>query len=295
MGILDFLRKKKKVEQNRITQSKSTLPNVTMTDEQVNAILEEEIKTFFPDQGCWSSDCFGQSNEVSYENLPCHLRNNSWLSSLLKDVMDRKGIHMPRHTIKNFIDNSKDFEKLRHAYELRIVEWQINWIKNDGENWIFPEGYDELALSLSEDVDIIIRGGVSRTLQAIGMNKDVIEEGLEKFADSWRHAAMLIGFEHLYEPFMFRKGNPSPASEEHLNNRLADREYKYYKSHKNSVDKYGVATPAKRMTPEEHAKLLKVLNKQNFKRIRYLEAWKKNSFKNSERHTIYSEEDSLNK
>ncbi len=295
MGILDFLRKKKKVEQNRITQSKSTLPNVTMTDEQVNAILEEEIKTFFPDQGCWSSDCFRQSNEVNYENLPCHLRNNSWLSSLLKDVMDRKGIHMPRHTIKNFIDNSKDFEKLRHAYELRIVEWQINWIKNDGENWIFPEGYDELALSLSEDVDIIIRGGVSRTLQAIGMNKDVIEEGLEKFADSWRHAAMLIGFEHLYEPFMFRKGNPSPASEDHLNNWLADREYKYYKSHKNSVDKYGVATPAMRMTPEEHAKLLQVLNKQNFKRIRYLEAWKQNPFKNSERHTIYSEEDSLNK
>ena len=295
MGILDFLRKKKKVEQNRITQSKSTLPNVTMTDEQVNAILEEEIKTFFPDQGCWSSDCFRQSNEVSYENLPCHLRNNAWLSSLLKDVMDRKGIHMPRHTIKNFIDNSKDFEKLRHAYELRIVEWQINWIKNDGENWIFPEGYDELALSLSEDVDIIIRGGVSRTLQAIGMNKDVIEEGLEKFADSWRHAAMLIGFEHLYEPFMFRKGNPSPASEDHLNNWLADREYKYYKSHKNSVDKYGVATPAMRMTPEEHAKLLQVLNKQNFKRIRYLEAWKQNPFKNSERHTIYSEEDSLNK
>lgn len=295
MGILDFLRKKKKVEQNSITQSESTLPNVTMTDEQVNAILEEEIKTFFPDQGCWSSDCFRQSNEVSYENLPCHLRNNAWLSSLLKDVMDRKGIHMPRHTIKKFIDNSKDFEKLRHAYELRIVEWQINWIKNDGENWIFPEGYDELALSLSEDVDIIIRGGVSRTLQAIGMNKDVIEEGLEKFADSWRHAAMLIGFEHLYEPFMFRKGNPSPASEEHLNNWLADREYKYYKSHKNSVDKYGVATPAMRMTPEEHAKLLKVLNKQNFKRIRYLEAWKQNPFKNSERHTIYSEEDSLNK
>ena len=293
MEILDFFRKKK-AEQNSITQ----LGNVyaTITDKQANAILEEEIKTFFPDQGCWWSACFRRPSEVKYKNLPCHLRDNDWLSCLLKDVIeDRKGMHLPSHTIKNFIDKSEEFAKLRHAYELKIVEWQINWIKIGGKNWIVPEGYDELALYFSEDVDKIIRGGVSRTLQAIGMNRDVIEEGLERFAESWRPAAMRIGFEHIYEPCMFTLGKPNPASEEHKNNWLADREYQYYKLHKKSVDKYGVPTPAMLMTSAEHAELLTVLTKQNIQRMKYLEDWQEGSLINSKQQKKYAEEDTLSK
>ncbi len=288
MGILDFLRKKKDAEQKGITQSEFVLLSTTITDEQANAILEEEIRTFFPDQGHWSSNCFRQSNEVCYGNLPCHLRDNDWLSNLLQDVLDKKGIYIPKHNIKSFIDNSKSFEKLRHAYELRIVEWQIKWIQGRGEGWLVPKGYDEIALLFSEDVDIIIRGGVLKTLQAIGMNKDVIEEGLERFADIWRPTAMRLGFEHLYEPVEYVIGNSErkklePVSEGHKKNWLADREYQYYQTHRNSVDKYGVLTPAMKMTPVEHAELLAVLTVQNSQRNKIIEVWKNNSSSHSPR------------
>jgi len=291
MGILDFLRRKKESEKKTEVKPQKELPKVVINDEKVNAILEEEIKDFFPNKGVWYSNCFRQPSEVSYSNLPCHLRDNDWLSKLLHRELNEKGIYIPQHTIKKFMDNSETFVDLRHKHELRIVKWQINWINNGGSNWLMPKGTDEFSLLVSEDVDKIIRGGVSKTLKAIGMDGEVIEEGLEKYADIWRPSAMSIGFGNKYEPVVFMVGTPDKADEEHKRNWIADREYRYYQAHKNSVDNYGTKTPAMQMTPEEHAQLVSILEKQNEARARFVENWRRAAVRKPIQHQTYVEDE----
>ncbi len=243
-------------------------------DINVNLILEEEINDFFPTEGVWYSNCFMKPTEIKLDNLPCHLRDNNWMSRLLYKKLRNKGILISRYKIKKFMDNSKNFSNLRHNYELKIVKWQIEYTINGGKNWIMPKGYDEISLLFSEDFDKIIRCGVVNTLKAIGMNKDVIEEGLEKCADIWRPKAMEVSFTHLFEPAFFMIMSKFPADEEHKQNWLKNREYQYYKRHKDSINKYGNLTPAMQMTPEQHAKLVDILQKQNTQRNKLLEAWK---------------------
>lgn len=294
MGILDFLRRKKESQKKTEVKPQEELPKVVINDEKVNAILEEEIKDFFPNKGVWYSNCFRQPSEVGYDNMPCHLRDNAWLSELLHRELNEKGIYIPQHTIKKFMDNSENFANLRHEHELRIVKWQINWINNGGK-WLMPKGTDEFSLLVSEDVDKIIRGRVSKTLKAIGMDGEVIEEGLEKYADIWRPSAMSTGFGNKYEPVVFMVGTPDKADEEHKQNWISDREYRYYQAHKNSVDNYGIKTPAMQMTPEEHAKLVTVLEKQNEQRDRFIEQWRKTTIRKPIEHATYEDEDTLSR
>ena len=291
MGLLDFFRTKKETEKKNETKLEEELPKVVINDEKVNAILEEEIKDFFPNKGVWYSNCFRQPSGISYSNLPCHLRDNAWLSKLLHRKLNDKGIYIPQHTIKKFMDNSETFADLRHKHELRIVKWQINWITDGGSNWLMPKGTDEFSLLFSEDVDEIIRGGVSKTLRAIGMENEVIEEGLEKYADTWRPSAMKKGFGHKYEPVVFMVGAPDDADEEHKRNWFANREYQYYQRHKNSVDAYGTLTPAMRMTPEENSQLVAILEKQNDERIKFIKNWKKNTKRKPIHHQTYVEDE----
>lgn len=300
MGILDFLRRKKQVEDKTESNPEKDLSKVVINDEKVNAILEEEIKDFFPDTGVWYSNCFGRPSEVEYGNLPCHLRDNAWMSRLLYNNLQAKKIHIPIHipqyTIKKFMDNSDSFAKLRHDYELKIVEWQIHWIINGGEGWCMPKGYDEFALLFSEDVDKIVRGGVVKTLRAIGMDSEVIEEGLEKYSDIWRPYCMKLGFKHIYDPVIYLKGKPEmPPSEEHKKNWLADREYQYYQTHKHSVDSYGTLTPAMQMSPEEYSKLTATLEKQNEMRKSYITMWRNNKYRIPQHNSTNENEDILSK
>ena len=291
MGILDFLRRKKEAEKKTEVKQEEDSPKVVINEDRVSAILEEEIKDFFPNKGVWYSNCFRQPSEVGYGNMPCHLRDNAWLSELLHRKLNEKGIYIPQHTIKKFMDNSENFASLRHEHELRIVKWQINWINNGGSNWLMPKGTDEFSLLVSEDVDKIIRGGVSKTLKAIGMDGEVIEEGLEKYADIWRPSAMSTGFGNKYEPVVFMVGTPDKADEEHKRNWIANREYEYYQCHKNSVDTYGTKTPAMEMTPKEHAQLVSVLEKQNEARARFVENWRRTAVRKPIQHQTYVEDE----
>lgn len=278
MGLLDKLRRKKQIGQDADYRP----PRVVEAKDKVFAILEAEIKDFFPDTGHWYSTCFRRPREVAYCNLPCHLRDNTWMSQLLHKKLIDKGIYIRRNTIQGFLNMSENFKKLRHEYELKIVQWQIKWIISGGENWLLPDGYDEFSLLCSDKVENLYRGGVKKTLKAIGMDEEVIEEGLEKYSDIWRDGAMRTSFNHLYQPVMYLVGSPKAADEEHRKNWIADREYQYYQAHKQVVDKYGTKTPAMFMSPERHAKLLAVLEKQNEQRRKEIDEWRKTAKVKSE-------------
>ena len=177
MGLLDFIIRKRQ-EQNKTNTKSRILPKIATNDEEANVILEEEIKNFFPKEGVWYDNCFSRPREVWSVNLPCHLRDNAWMSQLLHKVLKDKRIYIKPHTIKQFMDNSETFAELRHEYELKIVEWQIDWVMMGGTNWLPPNGSDEFSLIFSEDYDKIVRDGIVKTLKAIGMDAEVVEEGL---------------------------------------------------------------------------------------------------------------------
>ncbi len=284
MGFLDLFRKKKQT--STATEEKQVeLPNV-VADDKVDDILNQEILEFFPKDGTWWSCCFNRPKEIEKDNLPCHLREHDWMSKLLHQNLLEKKIYISASKIKAFMDSSKVFADLRHNYELEIVRWQIDWIRKGGEHWLMPEGFDEFSLLFSPDVDKMFRGGVVKTLSAIGMNREVIEEGIEKNADMWRERYMERSFEHAFEPIGYLRDPIEPADPAHKENWLRLRRYEYYTDHKDSVDKYGEVTPDMQLNIEEWSQLQSVTNQQNKEREQLVEHWKK--------HPIYKRNSMIN-
>lgn len=272
MGFLDLFRKKT----STATEEKQVeLPNV-VADDKVDDILNQEILEFFPKDGTWWSCCFNRPKEIEKDNLPCHLREHDWMSKLLHQNLLEKKIYISASKIKAFMDASETFAKLRHNYELEIVRWQINFIKNNGENWVIPKGYDDASFLYVTDAEEFFRGGVVETLRAIGMDKEVIEEGLEKYADLWREGYINLSFINAFEPSNFLRDPIKPADENHKENWLRLRRYEYYTDHKDSVDKYGEVTPDMQLHGEQLSQLKKTVAKQNAAREKEIKIWEEN-------------------
>ena len=106
-------------------------------------------------------------------------------------------------------------------------------------------------------IDLGFRKGIVDTLMAIGMNKDAIEEGIEKNAPKWRNALMERAFENEYESVFLSIYNYDlpPVVPEFKANWLKLRIYEYYQRHKDYVDKYGVVEPDMLLSDDEVLKL----------------------------------------
>ena len=263
MKVIDFFRRKKQ----------STLQLITPDYEEQIKLINEEIEHFFPTEGDWSSTCYERSNELTGNNLPCHLRDNEWISRFMSSKIEKKGYHIPTANILGVINESKRFTKLRHDYELEIVRWQIDWMSHGGGNWLMPEGYDEISLLISTSVDKMFRKGVVKTLTAIGMNRDVIEEGIEKNRDMWLDKYMQLSFDHAFNPIFYDAPQPAKASDEHKKAWLDVRKYEYYEDHKKSVDLYGEATPEMKMSQNQYIPLKFQVRKWNNEREKFLESY----------------------
>lgn len=272
MKILDYFKNKKQHKHNS-KYPKSIVPEYS---EQIR-IINEEIENIFPSNGRWSNSCYDQPTKLVKANLPCHLRDNEWLSEYMEYQLYEKGINIASHTIKSVIDNSERFAELRHNYELEIVRWQIDWMSHGGGNWLMPEGYDEISLLISSSVDKMFRKGVVKTLSAIGINRDAIEEGIEKNSDMWKDKYMELSFEHAFEPVFYDKPAPAKASKEHLDNWMKLRKYEYYMDHKDSVDKYGEVTPEINLSTQDAEMLKNTVLQQNAQRYKLLEDWENNT------------------
>ena len=50
---------------------------------EIEEYLDKTLENFFPQQGNWKSSCFSKSKELEEINLPCHIRDDSWLADLI--------------------------------------------------------------------------------------------------------------------------------------------------------------------------------------------------------------------
>ena len=231
----------------------------------ITKMLEEATKDFFPEDGSWKSSCFKKSED----SWLCHLRDNNWLAKKLQDSKNLN--HIPFEKILNFVKTSYFFEEKRHDYEQKVVKWQIEWMMNGGGNWIVPEGYSDDFISFDENYDIGFRKGIVKTLTAVGMDVDAIEEGIEKNVDLWLDIVMNSAFRNRYEPiFIMMHYNMEQADSEHREKWLRIRRYEYYKNHMDSVNKYGNITPDMKISEEEAAELYSYLIVKDEERRKYL-------------------------
>lgn len=242
--------------------------------QKLNEILINATNNFFPESGKWYSSCFERSKKCSRSNLPCNLRDNNWLAELLLKEANLSDEYYG--SVLNFVVNSELFQEKRHEYELKIVKWQIQWIAGGGENWICDENYGGDIMFLTPVCDLGFRKAVIDTLSAIGMNKEVIEEGLEKYADIWRERFMNAAFRNQYEPIMYnflcslsdeKQNEIPPVDPKHKEAWMKMRLYEYYCNHKDSIESYGKVTPEMKMTKEEVKELETYLNEENKKRL----------------------------
>ena len=260
---------------------------------EINEYLDNVLKDFFPESGCWRGNCFRREELVSESNLPCHLRDVDWITSL---IMKKYNLYsLGEVVIKEYVSNSLYFNSLRSEYEQRIVKWQIDWMMHDGSNWIVDGNLGGDLYVFSSKCDYAFRKGVVDTLLAIGMDINAIEEGIEKNADMWRDQYMNLAFSNEFDP-IFNKdhyrilGNnlenetnveklEDPESE-FKEKWLAYRKYQYYQEHKESVDRYGAPTLEMLMRPEEVKRLAVYLEEKSLERHRKIEEYMKRKSSN---------------
>lgn len=242
--------------------------NITDLDER----LHKATVRFFPKSGSWGSNEFRKDEH----SLIQHLRDDKWLARELQQNKELKDIYYG--IIYNYVKTSVFFHKERHAYEQRIVKWQIEWMMSGGDGWLVSDEFGGDFIKFDENYDIGFRLGIYRTLRAIQMDSETIEEGIEVNANLWRDICMRESFRNIYAPILGFAGvkynQMVPPSDEHLEAWLKLRKYQYYQAHKVVVDKYGEVTPEMKMSLEEVEELKNYLVKMHEKRIAYLEELK---------------------
>lgn len=118
-------------------------------------------------------------------------------------------------------------------------------MRNGGDNWIVDNKLGWDLYMFSTKCDYAFRKGIVDTLLAIGIDIDVIEEGIEKNANMWRDQHMNMAFDNEFYPIFNRISyrflgddleyghelkEPDPEFKE---NWLKYRKYQYYQEHKN--------------------------------------------------------------
>ena len=271
---------------NNLISNEKSLNSDIKLDEVIKK-LEEATLDFFPKTGIWYSSCFKKSKELNINNLPCHLRDNMWLAKMMKKSQKLNGISINR--ILQFIKTSSLFKEKRHEYEQIIVKWQIDYMKNGGEGWSVDEEYGGDFCLHTESCDKAFRKGIVDTLSSIGINKDAIEEGIEKNKDMWRDKYMSLAFENQYGGFFpipyFLLGleeipkdkeikELEPVDQEFKNNWIKMRKYEYYQNHKESVDRYGIVETDMILSNEEAEKMNEYLQRKHIERKNQIDEYK---------------------
>lgn len=243
-----------------------------MLKKEIYNLLDKKCDEFFPETGRWRRNCFEKPKDLKQAFFPCHTRDDEWLSLMFQSSF--KIFYLSSSFIKEYIQQSEIFQKARHEYEQKIVEWQIDWMNNGGENWLVDNSLGGEVFMFRSKCDIAFRKGIVDTLTAIGMPIDAIEEGIEKKSNKWRDRYMLLAFRNIYDPILYSINSNSQdyieVDPEFQAAWIKMRLYEYYQANKDSVDKYGEILPEMKMSDEDIIELNKYLDIKGQERLEQL-------------------------
>jgi len=272
--LLITIKKIRKIHNKKVKIEKrieTRLSEISLSDEEIKK-LEEVTKKFFPNHGGWSHWAYRKEEDSLY----CHLRDEYWLAKKI-------GINVPDieyAKVLKFVSTNDFFKQERHDYEQRIVEWQINFMMERKEGWIADDFMEWMP-----NCDINFRKAIIDTLVAIGIDKEAIEEGIEKNADIWRNHYINQAFENKYNNFLWNsnflgsnKGIEIPKPLDiHKEKWIQLRKYEYYQRHISSVTNFGNVNDLvdMSMTLNEIEELKLELESLNNERLKEIEFYKK--------------------
>lgn len=246
--------------------------NETLTQDEIQ-LLEKATMEIFSGNGSWTFHCFQKPKDCTTQNLPCNLRDRLGLAKILSSREELQSIQFQKNL--HFVETSDFFEEQRHAYEQRIVEWQIKFMLNGGEGWIIDSQYGGNITFLTPFCDLGFRKGVVDTLTAIGMDTQAIEEGIERNASLWRNLLMGCAYDNQFDSREYRiseedseENDLTPVDPEHKEKWLKMRMHEYYLEHKDSVDLYGTIEPGMIMSDEELIEISAYLSAESVRRTR---------------------------
>lgn len=252
----------------------------------VNDILDKAVSDLFPKTGQWGSDCFDRPDTVGIPYIPCHSRDDAWMAKLIRQNKEIYFLSLNR--IIDYVKNSDFYKAKRHEYELEVVRWQIHWMVTGGDNWLVSDEYGGDFINFDASCDLGFRDSVIRTLTRIGMDPEVIEEGIEKNASMWRDSWMASAYRNRFDPILGFVQYPLLSGENHIPEEQLEhsseefkqkwlklRKYEYYRDHKDSVDKYGEADSDMLMSDEYAEELRKEVRALTIERQKVISDFKK--------------------
>lgn len=251
----------------KYTTAKINCPEVDW-EQYLNKKVTNE---FFPDTGHWFSSCFKKPKDLSIEYLPCHLDNDKWLAKMIMNYCSIPNAEYKK--VLDYVKTSDLFYKKKKEYALKIINWQIDFIRSGREGYVLKKEHGTDFWQLTENCYKTFRWAVIDTLEAIGMNRSIIEEGLEKYSDDWRNGLIEHAFINKYNSIGYNflaslDGENLPeVNEEFKKAWIAVRKYEYYMEHRESVELYGKIEPEMQMSSKEYNDLKAFVSNEVDKRI----------------------------
>ena len=185
-------------------------------------------------------------DELIRENIVFNLENNEWLVNYLSS----QSPSISKSAIKKYVEESINFNNKIHEYQLKIAKFIINDYNVWSKGFLNIDGKLEY---LTIESDYAFRKSLSDTFKYLGFSYDRSEEAIETFSKNWRFPRMKLQFYNGFtgDVVLVARETYSSHDPEFMENWLKIKEYDYYKKHKDSVDKYGSATPSMLMSDEE--------------------------------------------
>ena len=215
--------------------------------------LDNCINDFFPSTGEWNISDIDGSNVLDENRFPFNLNNEEWLVAMLIKHIVKKDIDLGTDdfytlvasgldAILSYVRESSKFAAKKHDYALKLVEHQIDYMIDPDSDWCGDKGTDYAMIFFSKYYYIDFRDCIVRSLDAIGIDKSIIEEGIEKNSDKWLDQALELTFYNIYTPItasmIFGSEEiPEYNDESHKESWIVLRKHEYYLEHKEVIDK----------------------------------------------------------
>lgn len=252
-----------------------TLVNDTHTAQYLSVIFpnKEDINHLIENLAKWDNELLQKSNHSDTYCLYAHLYDEEWLIQYINTIINKKGQTkmVSLNSISQFI-KSPAFLNAREKFIHNFFRAKIKYFMEKepvapGKRLSEPytcKGFADFKHRV--DCDKYFREHLRCCFTLDGFTQQVIETEIEMNADLWRRQAMEQAIDNYYD-LLFKMHNTFHNIQNVCMREIYKkecsryREYKYYKKHKQTIDRLGLATPNMKMEKNQAQNLKNRIDK----------------------------------